>query len=82
MAKVIITGRRESHLFEAKEQLGNDVMIINNDVEKEDFLNDLLSVIKKVGKIDGLWLNTDFATRINIDALGKKSIDKMFHVNV
>ena len=56
--------------------------MINNDVEKEDFLTDLLSVVKRTGKIDGLWLNTDFATRINIDALDKKSIDKMFHVNV
>lgn len=81
-AKVIITGRTESHLFEAKEQLGNNVIIVENDVEKEDFLTDLLSVVKKSGKIDGLWLNAAFAAGGDLNTLDKNSIDKMFHVNV
>lgn len=81
-AKVIITGRTEGHLQATAEKLGKDVTIINDDAEEEQSPQRLLSVVKKMGKIDGLWLNAAFAVGGELDSMNREIIHQMFQVNV
>ncbi|MCC9138427.1 SDR family NAD(P)-dependent oxidoreductase [Pontibacter silvestris] len=81
-AKVIITGRTESHLKSAAEKLGKDVIVVNDNAEDNDSPERLVSIVKEYGKIDGLWLNAAYAVGGDISSMDREMIDRMFKVNV
>lgn len=81
-AKVIITGKTQSHLAHAKEILGNDAIIINYDAEDEKSTQNFYYKISEFHHLDGLWLNAGYASGGSIEDIDKESILKMFEVNV
>ncbi|PZP50233.1 MAG: oxidoreductase [Pseudopedobacter saltans] len=81
-ANVIITGKTESHLAEARKILGESATIISLDADDENSNEKFYQKIEKIGLLDGLWLNAAYATGGNIEDLDKEAILKMFSVNV
>lgn len=81
-AKIILTGRTEEHLEAATKRLGKDVIIIKDDAENISSPENLVSIVKEIGKIDGLWLNAAYAIGRNLNEMDQAMISKMFQVNV
>ncbi|SEM04302.1 NAD(P)-dependent dehydrogenase, short-chain alcohol dehydrogenase family [bacterium A37T11] len=81
-ARVILTGRTEAHLTAAEERLSREVIIIHDDAEDEQSPQRLVDVVKKYGKLDGLWLNAAYAIGGTLETMHRDTIHKMFAVNV
>jgi len=81
-AKVIITGRTEKHLTAAREHLGKDVIIVNDDAQDEQSPERLIDIVKQYGTLDGLWLNAAYAVGGDIESMNREAINKMLTVNV
>lgn len=81
-AHVIITGKTQKHLDEAKTFLGDDATIISHDADDEISTQNFYKQIESIGALDGLWLNAAYASGGNLEDLDKEAILKMFEVNV
>ncbi|CAM4388166.1 NAD(P)-dependent dehydrogenase, short-chain alcohol dehydrogenase family [Pedobacter westerhofensis] len=81
-AKVIITGRTEEHLISATEHLGKNVTVVMDNAEDDNSPERLVSVVKKIGNLDGLWLNAACAIGGDIITVDRDTMNKMFTVNV
>lgn len=81
-AKVIITGRTPSRLQAAAAELGANAVAVLDDLTDGKTLERLLPVVKRLGKLDGLWLNAAVAAGAPLEAIDKSMIEQMFQVNV
>ena len=81
-ARVIITGRNKERLAEAKKLLGDNAVVLEDDLSDGKSAGRILPVIKKLGGLDGLWLNAGVASGAPIEQLDRKTITEMFTVNV
>ena len=81
-AKVIVTGRNQERLDEAKAILGVSAIVLADDLADGNSAERIVPIIKDLGGLDGLWLNAGVASGGNIDILDKKTISEMFEVNV
>lgn len=81
-ARVIITGKTQKHLDEAKAFLGDEAIIISHDADDENSTQNFYKEIEQIGSLDGLWLNAAYASGANLEDLDKESVLNMFSVNV
>lgn len=81
--KVIITGRDEKTLDQAKKELGVNADAIKADVSHLKEIDALMATIKaKYGKIDGLFANAGIAKFLPIEMVGEDHFDELFNTNV
>lgn len=82
-AQVVITGRRQQALDEAKELIGHDVMAIQGDIANLADLDRIFSQIGAVkGKIDILVANAGLGEVQPLGEITEASYEKTFGVNV
>jgi NAD(P)-dependent dehydrogenase (short-subunit alcohol dehydrogenase family) len=82
-AYVFITGRRQSELDEAVEQIGTNVSGIQGDVSNLADLDRLYAAVKKQkGHIDILLANAGVGELAPLGAITEAHFDKMFGINV
>ncbi|MEW5562871.1 SDR family oxidoreductase [Enterobacter asburiae] len=82
-AQVVITGRRQQALDEAKELIGHDVMAIQGDIANLADLERIFSQIGAVkGKIDILVANAGLGEVQPLGEITEASYEKTFGVNV
>lgn len=82
-AYVFITGRRESELDTAAEQIGRNVTAVQGDVSKAEDLERLFSTVKKVkGRIDVLFANAGVAAGAALGEVTEEQFDRVFGINV
>jgi NAD(P)-dependent dehydrogenase (short-subunit alcohol dehydrogenase family) len=82
-ATVIITGRKQAALDEAKKQLGGKVHTILSDTAK---LTDIRSLVKQVQQVaprlDILFINAGIGKFAPIEAVTEDHFDEQFNINV
>lgn len=81
-AKVVIFGRNERTLNEAKQEMGDDVLAIQGDITSTEDLKNLYEKTQAhYGKIDILVANSGVAERLPIEAVEEDSFDYMVNIN-
>jgi NAD(P)-dependent dehydrogenase (short-subunit alcohol dehydrogenase family) len=82
-AKVVIAGRNEATLQEARAKLGADALAVQADVANLADLDRLFSEVKaKHGRIDVLFLNAGIAQFSPIEQVDEAFFDRTFNTNV
>jgi NAD(P)-dependent dehydrogenase (short-subunit alcohol dehydrogenase family) len=81
-AKVVIFGRNEETLNQAKAEIGEDLLAVKGDVTNSADLENLFSLVKeKYGKIDTLVVNAGSAKMIPLEATTEDVFDSISNVN-
>ncbi|WP_343517798.1 SDR family oxidoreductase [Sphingomonas sp.] len=81
-AEVLITGRNEKNLAEAREALGGDVHAVRSDIASMDDIAALgTEVAQKLGEIDFLHMNAGVSELEPFDQVTEPSYDRQFDVN-
>ena len=82
-AYVFITGRRQSELDAAVDEIGKDVMGIRSDVSNLADLDRLYATIEQQqGRLDVLFANAGIGEFIPLGAITEEHFDKIFNTNV
>ena len=82
-AHLVITGRDEAKLEEARKQLGDSAMGIRADVAKPGDLDRLYAdIAQRFGRIDVLFANAGIAPFAPIESVTQEHFDTLFDVNV
>jgi NAD(P)-dependent dehydrogenase (short-subunit alcohol dehydrogenase family) len=82
-AKVIITGRRQTELDAAVEDLGPSARGVRGDISNLADLDHLYAVIKeKFGRLDVLFANAGGGAFVPLEAITEGHFDKYFNINV
>jgi len=82
-AYVFITGRRQSELDSAVEQIGENITGIQGDISNLADLDHLFNVVKEQkGRIDVLFANAGLGEFVPIGQITEAHFDKTFNVNV
>lgn len=81
-ARVIVTGRSPEHIAQARERLGPDTQVIDDDAADPDSPDRLLAIAQQAGGLDALWLNAAYASAADIASLDRAELERMFAVNV
>ncbi len=83
-AYVFFTGRRQQALDEAVKQIGNtNVTAIQADSTKLDQLDNVYNIIEQQkGKLDILFANAGFATKVPLASITEEHYDEIFDINV
>ncbi len=82
-AYVFITGRRQSELDAAVEQIGRNVTAVQGDVSKLADLDRLFATVKKLkGRIDILFANAGIAEDAPLAEISEEHFDRQFGTNV
>lgn len=81
-ANVVIFGRNEATLAEAKKEMDNHILTIHGDVTNSADLKNLFEATKKAyGKIDILVANSGVAQRVNVLEATEDNFDYMVDIN-
>lgn len=80
--RVIVTGRNQAHLEQAREVLGPAAIVLHSDAACPESAETLVAEVQKVGRLDGLWLNAGFAQIGGVEQLTAQCFDAMMAVNV
>ncbi|HZZ09157.1 MAG TPA: glucose 1-dehydrogenase [Paraburkholderia sp.] len=81
-AYVFITGRRQTELDKAVEEIGQNVTAVQGDVTNPDDLDRLYDQVRKSkGVIDVLFANSGFIELQTIDQVTPEHFDKTFGIN-
>jgi len=81
-ARVVITGRDQQTLDEAKQVIGGDVLAIRSDTSSLTEIDKLFAAVKeKFGKIDVLFVNAGIGTFGPIEAVTEESFDSIMDIN-
>ncbi|WP_020527612.1 SDR family oxidoreductase [Flexithrix dorotheae] len=81
-AKVLITGRSEENLANAKKELGENVITLKSDTSKLADIERLKDYIEvSIGKIDILFLNAGIAKFFPAEALPEDTFDDLININ-
>lgn len=82
-AYVFITGRRQTDLDAAVEQIGRSVTAIQGDVSNLADLDRLFATVKELkGRIDIIFANAGIAERAPLGEITEEQFDRVFGVNV
>lgn len=82
-AQVIITGRNQQTLQQAKQQLGEQAHTLTSDASSMQDIQQLAEQVKQISpKIDILFVNAGFGLFSPIDQVDEDHFDKQFNVNV
>ena len=82
-AKVIVTGSREKSLSQARRELGNGAIAIQNDAGQPEAATELAREVAKVSpKIDGVFFNAGFGRFGPLEAATAGEFDEHYAVNV
>ncbi len=77
-----ITGSRQENLERARSDLPPDVIFLRNDSANPEAAHELAKEAKRMGGLDGLWLNAGYAAVAAIDEIDADFFDSMMQVNV
>lgn len=80
--RVIVTGRSPEHIAQARERLGPDIQVIDDDGADPGSPDRLLAIAQQAGGLDALWLNAAYASVADIASLDRAELERMFAVNV
>ena len=82
-AKVVISGRSEATLEQAKKELGGEALAVRADVAKVADLDRLFhETHAKFGKIDVLFANAGVAPTAPLESVTEAHFDEVFSINV
>jgi NAD(P)-dependent dehydrogenase (short-subunit alcohol dehydrogenase family) len=81
-AKVVIFGRNQQSLDQTKDELGNQIVVVQGDVTKTKDLENLYAqTLSHFGKCDILVANAGIAKRIHIEDVTEENFDSMVNSN-
>ena len=81
-AYVFITGRRESELAAAVNEIGSNVTGVQGDVAKMADLDRLYETVGKKGRLDIVFANAGFAEFAPLGKITEQHFDGLFNTNV
>ena len=82
-AKVVITGRNQETLDQARKEIGGDVLAIQGDVSDLNHLDDVYGQIKeKYGKLDVVFANAGVGIPTPTPDVTEQHFDMHFNINV
>ena len=81
-ARVVITGRDQETLDDAKREIGSDVLAVRSDTSSLTEIGKLFAVVKeKFGKIDVLFVNAGIGEFAPIESVTEESFDSIMDIN-
>ena len=81
-ARVVITGRDQQTLDEAKRDIGGDVLAVRSDTSSLTDIDKLLAAVKeKFGKIDVLFVNAGIAKFVPVAEVTEELFDSIMDIN-
>jgi NAD(P)-dependent dehydrogenase (short-subunit alcohol dehydrogenase family) len=81
-ARVVITGRDQQTLDEAKREIGGDVLVIRSDASSLTEIDKLFAAVKeKLGRIDVLFINAGIGKFAPVEAVTEELFDLVMDVN-
>jgi NAD(P)-dependent dehydrogenase (short-subunit alcohol dehydrogenase family) len=81
-ARVVITGRDQKTLDEAKQEIGGDVLALRSDTSSLTDIDNLFNVVKeKFGKIDVLFVNAGVGKFTPVEAVTEEVFDSIMNIN-
>ncbi|WP_416879139.1 SDR family oxidoreductase [Litorimonas sp.] len=80
--RVLVTGRSESHLKDAKDALPDSAVILKNDASDVQAADELAQAAKDFGKLDAVFLNAGYGDFRPVEESDAEFFDAMNQVNV
>ena len=81
-AKVVITGRDQRTLDDAKQELGHDVLAVRSDTSRLADIDKLFAVVReKLGKIDVLFINAGVGKFVPMESVTEEFFDSIMDIN-
>ncbi len=81
-AKVVIFGRNQKTLDEAKDEMDGKILAIKGDVtKKNDLINLYKTTLAQYGKIDIIVANSGVAQRLHVKDVEEENFDYMVNIN-
>src|SRR3989442_5225357 len=81
-ARVVITGRDQQTLDEAKRELGGEVLAVRSDASSLTDIDKLFAVVKeKFGRIDVLFINAGVGKFVPLEAVTEELFDSIMDIN-
>ncbi len=81
-ARVVITGRDQKTLDEAKREIGGDVLAVRSDTSNLTEIDKLFNVVKeKFGKVDVLFVNAGVGGFLPVEAVTEEVFDSIMNIN-
>jgi len=81
-ARVVITGRDQKTLDEAKREIGGDVLAVRSETSSLTEIDKLFNVVKeKFGKIDVLFVNAGVGKFAPVEAVTEEVFDSIMNIN-
>jgi len=81
-ARVVITGRDQKTLDEAKREIGGEVLAVRSDTSSLTDIDKLFNVVKeKFGKIDVLFVNAGVGKFAPVEAVTEEVFDSIMNIN-
>src|SRR5216683_3792285 len=81
-ARVVITGRDQQTLDEAKRELGGDVLAVRSDASSLTDIDKLFAVVKeKFGRIDVLFINAGVGKFVPLESVTEEMFDSIMDIN-
>ena len=81
-ARVVITGRDQQTLDEAKRELGGDVEVVRSDTSNLSDIDNLFAVVKeKFGQIDVLFVNAGVGKFLPVEEVTESVFDSIMDTN-
>jgi NAD(P)-dependent dehydrogenase (short-subunit alcohol dehydrogenase family) len=81
-ARIVITGRDQKTLDEAKREIGGDVLAVRSDTSNLTEIDKLFNVVKeKFGKIDVLFVNAGVGRFVPVEAVTEEVFDSIMNIN-
>ena len=81
-AKVVITGRDQKTLDEAKQELGHDVLAVRSDTSRLADIDKLFAVVReKLGTIDVLFINAGVGKFLPLESVTEEFFDSIMDIN-
>ena len=81
-ARVVITGRDQQTLDEARQEIGGEVLAVRSDTSSLMEMDKLFAVVKeKFGKIDVLFVNAGIGKFAPVEAVTEDLFDSIMDVN-
>ena len=81
-ARVMVTGRSQTGLDSAQQELGNDALVVSSDARSLTDIDTLASRVKtEFETFDLLFVNAGFATPAPLESVTEAIYDEMFNLN-
>ncbi len=81
-ARIVITGRDQQTLDEAKREIGDDVLAVRSDASSLTEIDKLFAAVKeKFGKIDVLFVNAGIGKFVPVEDVTEELFDSIMDIN-